>query len=396
MPVKTTKLIIFLLALFFAGNIIHAAQKSPDAIAIRVIPNSNHYSPMRWYKEQGFTGSPQSLIVDNYEAVRDGRTVYVNAANVDLDSGIFYTNIYLISYNQEAEPATINIFSQILKYWHFNRNLAEGKTISGAPAECSEDSSINCISDNDCVGRGYCGSAKSQVTRDTIRLARMNDIDALIKEYNQKYGHFPVLLAGTYLPNTSLSVWPSWQEALGQSLGSALHIDPINKLADCPGYNEITCWNEQSKKFAWPDEISLGTLPGDNYVFLYKSFNSGAEYRLCAFPETNLIDSAKSCTGKCIPICFNKECGGDGCEGTCPPGCSGTDICANGACVPPFVCGDGACAATAECAVCLSDCGADAACCDNDGECDPGETGINCPGDCVVSCIFNFIFPCIF
>jgi len=55
---------------------------SADAIGVRIIPNPNHYSISRWYENQGFTGSPQSLIVDGYEAIRDGRTVYVNAANL--------------------------------------------------------------------------------------------------------------------------------------------------------------------------------------------------------------------------------------------------------------------------------------------------------------------------
>ncbi|MBA3047849.1 hypothetical protein KKC83_03220, partial [Patescibacteria group bacterium] len=81
------------------------AAASSDAIAIRVIPNTEHYSAARWYAEQGFSGSPQSLIVDGYEAVRDGRTVYVNAANI-ADNNL-YVNIYLISYNQDPEQATI-------------------------------------------------------------------------------------------------------------------------------------------------------------------------------------------------------------------------------------------------------------------------------------------------
>ena len=57
-----------------------------DAIAVRIIPNPNHYSIVRWYEAQGFEGSPQALVVDGYEAIRDGRTVYVNAANVVTDS----------------------------------------------------------------------------------------------------------------------------------------------------------------------------------------------------------------------------------------------------------------------------------------------------------------------
>jgi hypothetical protein len=76
-------IIIFAFAFlaFFSDSVL--GQTSADAIAIRVLPNNDyHYSALRWYKEKKFTGSPQSMLVDGYEAVRDGRTVYVNAANI--------------------------------------------------------------------------------------------------------------------------------------------------------------------------------------------------------------------------------------------------------------------------------------------------------------------------
>ncbi len=69
--------------------------------------NPNHYTIERWYQEQGFKGSPQSLVVDGYQAIRDGRTVYVNAANINTSTNQIYTNIYLISYTQESENATV-------------------------------------------------------------------------------------------------------------------------------------------------------------------------------------------------------------------------------------------------------------------------------------------------
>jgi len=48
------------------------------------------------------------------------------------------------------------------------------------------------------------------------------------------------------------------------------------------------------------------------------------------------------CVG-CTPNCAGKECGDDGCGGQCPPGCSGTQVCSNGKCVeqwPPQCLGD--------------------------------------------------------
>jgi hypothetical protein len=99
------------------------AQES-DAVAVRVLPNPSHLGPLDWYLEQGFKGSPVKLSVDGYDAIRDGRTVYVNVANID-DSGKFYTNIYLISYNQGAKPETIAIFNNLLNKWKFNTNLVD-------------------------------------------------------------------------------------------------------------------------------------------------------------------------------------------------------------------------------------------------------------------------------
>ncbi|MFH1773051.1 MAG: hypothetical protein ABH818_01700, partial [Patescibacteria group bacterium] len=55
-----------------------AADRSSDAVGVRVMPNPEHWSIQRWYKMQRFTGSPQPIVVDGYDALRDGRTVYVN------------------------------------------------------------------------------------------------------------------------------------------------------------------------------------------------------------------------------------------------------------------------------------------------------------------------------
>jgi len=114
--------LILLLGLFLLisfGQGLNA--QSSDAVAIRVLSNPDHFSAGRWYKEQGFTGSPQSVTVDGYSGIRDGRTVYVNAAN--LTGTELYTNIYIISYNQDAERETTDIFSHIIANWKFNTNL---------------------------------------------------------------------------------------------------------------------------------------------------------------------------------------------------------------------------------------------------------------------------------
>ncbi len=80
-----TASVVFLTRSFLLPSVKAQSSNSDasDAIAVRIIPNPNHYSISRWYESQGFSGAPQELTVDGYEAVRDGRTVYVNATNVE-------------------------------------------------------------------------------------------------------------------------------------------------------------------------------------------------------------------------------------------------------------------------------------------------------------------------
>jgi hypothetical protein len=86
----------------------------------------------------------------------------------------------------------------------------------------------------------------------------------------------------------------------------------------------------------------------------------------------------------CTPSCQGKQCGGDGCGGscgTCPPGTSCTDA---GQCVPgQDSCGNGWCQQWQgeTCETCPEDCGS---CGCGDGLCaaDEGEDCSNCPEDC--------------
>ena len=255
------------------------AAPSPDAIAIRVIPNPDHYSPERWYREQGFQGSPQALLVDGYEAIRDGRTVYVNAANIA--EGALYTNIYLISYNQSAETATEDIFSQILSHWKFNTN------ISGV-GNCS-DNEIACLADADCPDNSYCSSSKARITRDTKRIADLVEIKIALAKYKAEQGQYPMLSAGTYLPDITVSTWPSWQETLAKELKLILPKDPVNQLGDCPEYDQTTCWNEKTKEFADPDtDNDSFELPAGSNAFVYEIKRLGLDtsMSLCGTMES--------------------------------------------------------------------------------------------------------------
>ena len=80
----------------------------------------------------------------------------------------------------------------------------------------------------------------------------------------------------------------------------------------------------------------------------------------------------------CEPACDEKQCGDDGCGGTCGS-CAATETCTeDGAC--EVECGNGHCKAFETCSSCPADCGD---CCGN-GSCDGGwgETCDSCPADC--------------
>jgi len=284
-----------------------------DAIAVRVLPNPNHYSAARWYKSQGFSGSLQSLLVDGYDAVRDGRTVYVNAANVDVNNKLIYTNIYLISYNQNPDFKTIDVLGQIVSHWRFNSNLGtagmctistlpcwsttdcdDGMTCFGksaAPGRCVPTETVDCYTDSECPQGIYCDSLRSKFARDVRRLGMLGDLRESLATYKKQNNKYPILGAGTYLPLNSVSVWPSWQALLLSQLGASQSlVDPINTLGPCADHDVKTCWNEDTNSFADPTPAnSTLELPGGSYAFVYSGDKNGSNYSLCGAIETKSL-----------------------------------------------------------------------------------------------------------
>ena len=285
-----------------------------DAIAVRIMPNPNHYSITRWYGSQGFSGAPQALTVDGYEAVRDGRTVYVNATNVDGKN--IYTNVYLISYNQSSAAKTIDILGQIVNHWKFNNNITESSNplpncaISNKScainSDCGENqlcsnSGIsssscilktikNCSVDSDCPASFFCNSLKSKIIRDAKRVGQLEELKEALYAYknNVVNNHYPILNSGTYLPNYSVSLWPSWSQNLLANMSvSSSFLDPINRLGACAGYDTKTCWNNDSNKFVFSPTQNALMLPAGSYAFVYKSEANGSAYNLCATIESS-------------------------------------------------------------------------------------------------------------
>lgn len=268
--------IILALSLFLllSASIILVQAQSSDAIAIRVLPNPEHYSATRWYEMQGFSGAPQSIEVDGYEAVRDGRTVYVNAGNVI--GSVLYTNIYLLSFNQEAEDATVDIVSQILSRWKFNTNYI-------ITSNCSVTTATACLYSRECPAGEYCLSSKAKMIRDTRRLSDLAEIKLLLEDYMLSKGSYPAFSAGSYIANHSVSVWPSWQKLFAQFLGKELPVDPINKLGACGDarFESTTCWDNTAQQFADGNPSnSVFDLPANSYAYVYTASPDGLSYKL--------------------------------------------------------------------------------------------------------------------
>lgn len=291
------------------------AAETSDAIAVRIMPNPNHYSIETWYRQQGYQGAPQKLTVDGYEAVRDGRTVFVNAANIDNNN--LYTNIYLISYNQDSNIKTVDILGQLVSHWKFNSNLnilgrcviskiacsnnscptdylcstgnAASNTSFGSAnkGKCLPKIEQQCLVDSDCPVNLFCDSAKAKVTRDVKRLGQLGDIKEALKVISAQNSRFPELAGGTYVPGNTISTWPSWQETFWPKLsGLALMTDPINVLGDCPGFEAATCWKKVENQFYQTSNGKL-ILPAGSYTYLYSSEKNGINYNLCTTFETN-------------------------------------------------------------------------------------------------------------
>lgn len=337
-------LLLFLLVsfIFFDGVKVLAESNVSDAIATRVIPNPDHISAQAWYERQGFSGSPQSLIVDGYKAVRDGRTVYVSATNIifgENNNNFLYSNIYLISYNQTADSQTVDIFGQILKNWRFNTNLSDivgscsisskncfeqsdcldGYGCQNNKCVLAEDHNINCVLDSDCPNNLFCDGKKAKIVRDLDRLEKMVATKNKLSEYYQRNNHYPILGAGTYLSHIALSVWPSWSNVFLREVSLNGISDPINKLGSCADeeqkFDLDTCWNSVNNTFfdnSGSYNYNSFALPSNSYILSYITNPNGSDYNLCAVMETASAEmnfhlasssvSAYNCGGESNPF----------------------------------------------------------------------------------------------
>ncbi len=191
---------------FDSDCVVNAGQGGYCAI------NTSNYSIQTWYQNQNIeNGAPSSISVDGFDALKDGRTIYVSAVNDTSGNGgspsSVYKNIYLISMNDNTHQDTADIYNQLVENWRFLVNIINQEN-------------------------------REKLHRDLQRIDHAYYVSNLIK-----YNPTPVKLdSGSFKKGLSVSTWPSWKEALSNDFGVSLPIDPIN-VVNCQESFKPTCWN---------------------------------------------------------------------------------------------------------------------------------------------------------
>src|SRR5690606_5760864 len=122
--------------------------------------------------------------------------------NYDPNTKTLYSNIYLISHSDTAREDVKAVFDEFLRQFRLNTNI--------------KDEII-----------------KQQLRRDMRRANDLSSIRTMLEDYQRRTGRYPSFEAGSYLPSTTYSTWPSWQTTLGNLLGKALPVDPRNQFIGC-------------------------------------------------------------------------------------------------------------------------------------------------------------------
>lgn len=273
---------------------IFQVQGSSDAIGVRIAANAEYLSPLAWYYAQGFTGSPSQTTIDGFPAVKDGRTTYIAAPNLNASGNFLYSNMYIISYNSNASDEADSIYSQIIENILFATNVS-------SVGYCSNGSAYTttCSSDIDCTAEGEsCADIKSKIARDTGRLADMTDLRDTIQDYGNNNGYcsettselcsedgdcpgsetcepgVPMLASGTFVRAFASSVWGSWNTILSGALDKNIGSDPLNVYSSCgadpyAAYDPDTCVDETRGQYVCPE---------GSFAYHYRAYGSDIAY----------------------------------------------------------------------------------------------------------------------
>lgn len=287
-----------------------------DGIGIRIMENPMHLSPREWYSMQGFVGSPKEVKVDGYPALQDGPSIYVAAANQPKKDGPIYSNIYIISHNQNAVKNTLVIYDQLVKYLTFNINiLGQSNTCHqlGSGSQYEESTvylpqtqglkvPVNCTADFECLAldssvKLFCDANKLKMARDTQRMADFQEISRkLALSFDFLGGKYPQLTSGTFIKGMTNSVWTSWKDELGKQLSGAMPTDPTNRFltcgrcangvpcqtsADCAGQSTTTCMGGKIGSKVVDGKVQLGVWVEDPQIDPQTCWNTKEAQYVC-------------------------------------------------------------------------------------------------------------------
>ncbi|KKS94359.1 MAG: hypothetical protein UV70_C0002G0068 [Parcubacteria group bacterium GW2011_GWA2_43_13] len=189
--------------------------EEPDAIIILTGKNDDRLSLDDWVREaslpiaDGQGKITEQTNVGGYPAARAGTSVYVRSADYDGTSNAF-TTVTVLSYNEGAQPRTVQLFNALVNSMTFNTNLSSEST-------------------------------RERFRRDALRVM---DVTYIVRAIESNASGHPPVPAGSFEQNHTTSRWNSWQTELGRQVGVAFPVDPLN-LFDCPlGYDQSTCWNK--------------------------------------------------------------------------------------------------------------------------------------------------------
>ncbi len=330
-----------------------------DGIGVRVAANPLHLAPSAWYASRGFTGNPEAITVDGYEAVKDGTTWYVGAVNTAAASGVpVYSQIYILSHNPDAKPETLNIVQQMVETFTLNANIQSGASnacsyavgdgthVPGELYRGTGGQLVRCTADWECLDQNpnlLCASFKAKMQRDSKRIVDFQFMTDSLEEANSRSGNYPQLQAGTFVPTISTSRWPSWSSQLQGEVGVTFPTDPVNRFLTCgvcsgsgspcqdasecpsgescsavpaqPGVEPSTCWNPDVRQYQCPS-LTVGVRESASRIYQYRSINAGQRYELATELEgalanryvPPLLTQIRRCSNLDSPCSVNIDC----------------------------------------------------------------------------------------
>lgn len=293
-----------------------------DGIGIRVASNPQHLSAAKWYAARGFSGAPQAKLVDGYDAVQDGSTMYISGSDLGEGASTVSSAIYIVSHNPDAKEATKKIFDQLIANFTLNTNLTTHTsnvcvtaTDRGDQVYLQDSQAVRCTADWECGAIQTsltCASDKAKMQRDRLRIGNVQSMSVSLESYRATNGRYPGLESGSFIQGFSTSRWSSWD----QGLGSALPRDPVNRFVSCGrcqaadgalgkicsengdcsggqtcaaltgtdaernGFDPATCWNGATQRYMCPALRNNGVTVQTSHIYQYRAVDGGGRYEL--------------------------------------------------------------------------------------------------------------------